>query len=103
MVAPSPFVAEPMPSPVVIGLVLTLATGTPAEAAALAALRTRAEIELGARQDHWLPLVAATPFPRELHRWVESLPGVEHVDVAFVELPEISAAASDGPLPLFPS
>lgn len=90
------FPATPAPPELVVSLVVTLAPAAPARAAALAALRTRAELEIGALTEHWLPVVAVTPFPRELHRWVESLPGVTCVDVAFVEIadqPESAPAA----------
>ena len=54
--------------------------------AALAVLKTRADLQLGNLQDLWLPLVAETLSPTELHAWLESLPGVISVYVAFVEV-----------------
>lgn len=86
------------PEPVVISLVLRLHEDAALRTATLATLRACAGIELGAVRDSWLPLVAETPTPRELHHWIESLPGVQLVDVTFVEVvPQLEAppGASD--------
>ncbi len=74
------------PEPVVISLVLRLREEEALRTATLAALRAHIGLELGAVCESWVPLVAETPDPRELHRWLESLPGVASVDVAFVEV-----------------
>jgi hypothetical protein len=74
------------PAPVVISLVLRLRESEADCAAVFTALLTRPEIELGAMREGWLPLVAETADPRELHAWLESLPGIAQVDVTFVEI-----------------
>ncbi|MBK8477212.1 MAG: hypothetical protein IPL39_13225 [Opitutaceae bacterium] len=74
------------PEPVVISLVLRLHEEDALPTATLAALRAHPSLEIGTVCDSWVPLVAETPDPRELHRWLESLPGVASVDVAFVEV-----------------
>ncbi len=76
----------PAPSPSVVSLVVHLAKDPPLRLAALAALRAHPAVELGAISGALLPLVAEIPAPMEFHRWVESLPGVTFVDVAFVEV-----------------
>ncbi|MBK8476143.1 MAG: hypothetical protein IPL39_07450 [Opitutaceae bacterium] len=74
------------PEPVVISLVLRLREEDALRTTTLATLRAQVGLELGAIRDSWIPLVAETPDPRELHRWLESLPGLASVDVAFVEV-----------------
>ncbi|MBK9992317.1 MAG: hypothetical protein IPP19_16755 [Verrucomicrobia bacterium] len=77
---------EVSPDPVVISLVLRLAEDAVARQAVLAALRKHGGIEAGEQRDCWLPVVAETAQPQELHAWLESLPGVMFVDVTFVEV-----------------
>ena len=72
--------------PVVISLVLRLTEDAVARQAVLAALRKHGGIEAGEQRDCWLPVVAETAQPQELHAWLESLPGVMFVDVTFVEV-----------------
>jgi hypothetical protein len=85
----------PATHPVVLGLVLALPAAGPRRDALLAALAGRPELRLGSPQAHLLPLTAEVGNPMELHRWLESLPDVGAVDVAFVEV----AAAESTPLP----
>jgi hypothetical protein len=77
---------EVSPGFVVISLVLRLSDDGVARQAVLAALRKRGDVEAGEQRDCWLPVVAETSQPRELHAWLESLPGVMFVDVTFVEV-----------------
>lgn len=77
---------ESAPEPVVISLVLRLSDDAFARDAVLSALRKRGGVEPGELRDCWLPVVAETKQPMELHAWLESLPGVMFVDVTFVEV-----------------
>ncbi len=77
---------ETVPVPVVISLVLRLGDDAIAFDGVLSALRGRGDVEVGVRRDCWLPVVAETNQPMELHAWLESLPGVMFVDVTFVEV-----------------
>lgn len=72
--------------PVMISLVLRLSDDGLARQAVLGALMARGGLEIGELRDCWLPLVAETNQPMELHAWLESLPGVMFVDVTFVEV-----------------
>ncbi len=86
------------PEPVLISLAVRLHEDANLRDAALAVLKTRPDLQLGTLHERWLPLVAETFSPLELHAWVESLPGVLAVEVAFVEVtptPESSPSAAD--------
>lgn len=76
----------PAANPVVLGLVLSLPAAGPLRAAVAAALAARPDLRPGEPRGHLLPLTAETADPLALHRWLESLPGVLAVDVAFVEV-----------------
>ena len=74
------------------GLVITLSSNPANAAEAMTALRERPEFTLGDRNNRWLPLVMETAGEaesRELHEWVQKLPGVEFVDVAYVNFDEV--------------
>ncbi len=77
---------ETTPEPVLISLAVRLHEDANLRDAALAVLRTRSDLQLGNLHELWLPVVAETLSPIELHAWLESLPGVISVDVAFVEV-----------------
>ena len=69
-----------------------------ARAAALSALNNHRGIQPGELRDCWLPVVAETDQPMELHAWLESLPGVMFVDVTFVEVvsdPDVPTSSGD--------
>lgn len=71
------------------GLMLTLTTDKGGKARVLEAIRTRSEVEPGELQDRWLPVVTDASDERgsrDLHAWLESLPGVETVDVILAGL-----------------
>lgn len=71
------------------GLMLTLTAGESSVLRVLETIRARPEVELGELQDRWLPLVIEAPDERgsrDVHAWLESLPGVETVDVILVGL-----------------
>ena len=74
------------------GLVVTLSSNPAKAAEAMTALQRRPEFTFGERNDRWLPLVMETSGDtesRELHDWVKALPGVEFVDVAYVNFDEV--------------
>ena len=66
----------------VSGLTLTLKSDAP-----LAALEAHPDITVGERHERYLPVALDTPdepSTRDLHAWVESLPGVAYADVVYV-------------------
>lgn len=73
-------------NPVVLGLVLALPAAGPRRESCLAAIAARPDLRPGEPRGHLLPLTAETDDPLALHRWLEALPGVLAVDVAFVEV-----------------
>ena len=75
------------------GLVITLSSDSAEAAKAFTALSARPEFVFGERNDRWLPLVMETSGDvesRELHDWIQALPGVEFVDVAYVNFDEVT-------------
>lgn len=77
---------EIAPTPVVVSLVIRMHDELQSQEGVYAALRSRPEIEVGEAFGSWLPVVVETGSPRELHAWLEELPGVAFVDVIFVEV-----------------
>ena len=92
------------------GLVLTLSEDAPLAQSAEAALRARPEFTLAERAQRWLPVaieVADVRASRDLHDWLQALPGVEFVDVVQVnfeadETPTHSLSTLFPPLPPTP-
>lgn len=76
----------PAENPVVLGLVLSLPPAGPVRDTLFAALNARPNLRCGQPQGHLLPLTAEAEDAMELHRWLEALPGIGAVDVAFVEV-----------------
>lgn len=77
------------------GLLVTLSSDPELATEACERIRGRAGLESGERQERWLPLVADTGGDREardLHAWLEALPGVEQVGVILVGLDESNPA-----------
>ena len=73
------------------GLMVTLSSDPGPAARACARIGERVELEPGERQDRWLPVVADTAGDREareLHAWLEKLPGVDQVAVILVGFDE---------------
>jgi hypothetical protein len=71
------------------GLVVTLPADTQLLARALEAIRQEPALELGTQHGLRLPLVLETDTSTEsqtLTDWLQQLPGVQHVDVAYVHL-----------------
>lgn len=73
------------------GLMVTLSADPELAAQARVRIGERGDLEAGELQDRWLPLVADTSDDREareLHRWLETLHGVDQVDVVMVGFEE---------------
>jgi hypothetical protein len=69
------------------GLVLTLNADAALAEQAVASLRARPEFTPGERNDRWLPVALEArdeSARRDLHDWIETLPGVDFVDVVYV-------------------
>lgn len=77
------------------GLVLTLNADAALAQQAVASLRTRPEFTAGERNGRWLPValeVADDDASRAAHDWLNSLPGVEFVDVVSVDFSDDNEA-----------
>ncbi|MFT3867044.1 MAG: hypothetical protein QM715_00975 [Nibricoccus sp.] len=84
-------------TPVVVSLVIRMRDELQLQEEVYEALRSRPEIEVGEAFGPWLPVVVETGSPREVHAWLETLPGVAFVDVTFVEVvPEAAAETCSG-------
>jgi hypothetical protein len=73
------------------GLVAYLGADEKLAQAAILAMQQQPAIELGQREDRRQPLVLETETASKSQvftDWMKDLPGVEHVDVAFVHLDE---------------
>ncbi|MCI0537787.1 MAG: hypothetical protein L0Z50_21445 [Verrucomicrobiales bacterium] len=69
------------------GLVITLSSDAQLAAQAVATLSARTEFTSGACLGRWLPVAAEArddAESRRLHDWLQALPGVEFVDVVYV-------------------
>jgi hypothetical protein len=80
----------------VSGLVITLAPRACAAGAALRALGAEPALALGPQRGRRLAATAETPSPEDdgdLFERVRKIPGVEHVDVVFVE---VQGSGTDG-------
>ena len=76
------------------GLMVTLSADPVSASAAQDAMRLREGLECGECQDRWLPLVTEAQDDREareMHGWLESLPGVDQVDVILVGFNETNS------------
>lgn len=79
------------------GLVLTLSRDGALTSDAIATLGARSEITPGERYGRWLPVAMEAhddDASRDLHDWLQSLPGVEYVDVVSVNFDEDEVAQS---------
>ena len=77
------------------GLVLTLNSDAALAEQAVASLRIRPEFTPGEQNDRWLPValeVADDDASRAAHDWLNSLPGVEFVDVVYVDFSDDNEA-----------
>ena len=82
----------------IAGLSLTLNQDKALVSDSVAALSKRPEIFLGKWQSQYMAAVIDTPNSRDsrdLHRWIESLPGVDFVDVVYVGFDEEAPASAN--------
>ena len=85
-----------LPDMITSGLVITLLADATLAAEATAKLTARAEFTPGERQGRWLPAAMEARDEagiRDLHDWLHALPGVEYVDVVYVNFEEDEAPA----------
>lgn len=73
--------------PVLSSLIITLTHLPELQTRALAILSGRTDLELGVLGGHWLPAALTSTDPQNAFRELEAIPGVEFVEVVFVELP----------------
>jgi hypothetical protein len=79
------------------GLVANLTADATLAHSALQAIKQHPALELGPQDGRRLPLVLETATPGESHElseWLCELPGVEHIDVAFVHWDDDLATVS---------
>jgi hypothetical protein len=79
------------------GLVITLSEDLSAAQAAVNTLQDRQGVELGQRQGRWLPAALCCANPRLEHAWIESIHGVDLVEVVFVGFEDENAATAATP------
>jgi hypothetical protein len=75
-------------------LIVTLIALPDLRAAALAELGRHPGLELGEAHERWLPAVLSSDDPYADFRALEAIPGIELVEVVFVELPATASSAS---------
>jgi hypothetical protein len=83
---------------IISGLLLTLSEDARLAEGALSTLRARPEFTLAERSQRWLPVVVEVEnvrASRDLHDWLNSLPGVDFVDVVQVNFEEEAAAEAE--------
>jgi hypothetical protein len=76
-----------VPDMITSGLVITLSADAALAAQAIAHVGARPEFTPGERNDRWLPAAMEArddSTSRELHDWLHALPGVDYVDVVYV-------------------
>ena len=81
----------------VAGLSLTLNQDEALASAAVGQLFARDEIQLGEMEGRYIAAVVDTPGSgesRDLHRWIENLPGVDFIDVVYVGFDDAHSPAT---------
>lgn len=79
------------------GLVVTLTSDAKLVQAVVHSIKEQPALEIGKQKMQRLPLVLETNSPaesQEITDWLQNLPGVEYVDVAFVHLDELQGDES---------
>jgi hypothetical protein len=79
-------VMEANSDPGLSSLIVTLSGLSALRASALDVLAGRSDLELGEAHERWLPAVLTSADPYGVFRELEAIPGVELVEVVFVEL-----------------
>lgn len=80
------------PEPGLSSLIITLADTPSERATTLSTLARRADLTLGEPGGAWVPAVLNSTDPHGAFREIEATPGVQLVEVVFVELPAPAAA-----------
>lgn len=78
------------------GLILTLSDDVELAEQAVSSVSTRPEFLPGERNARWLPVAMEArddAASRDLHDWLNALPGVDFVDVVYVNFDEDEATA----------
>jgi hypothetical protein len=78
------------PEPGLSSLIITLAPSPLLRESAMHQLAARSDLMLGTPGGRWLPAVLTASDPHEAFRQLETIPGVELVEVVFVELPAVA-------------
>ena len=78
-------------------LVITLSPDPDAESQALAALTTVPGLELGPFHRPWIAAVLDSSQPKDAVRFIQDIPGIQFVEVTFVEVPPAEPALSANP------
>jgi len=84
---------------IISGLLLTLSEDAQLADRVEAALRSRPEFTLAERSQRWLPVVIEVEnvrASRDLHDWLNALPGVEFVDVVQVNFEDEAQLSPPG-------
>jgi hypothetical protein len=84
---------------IISGLLLTLSEDVRLAESAEATLRARPEFTLADRSQRWLPVVIEVEdvrASRDLHDWLDALPGVDFVDVVQVNFEEETPLSTPG-------
>lgn len=76
------------------GLVITLSRDTNVAEESHKAILAHPVITACDREGNYLPITTEAKDAREIHRWLESLPGVEYVDVVFCSTLPLSNSQS---------
>ena len=82
---------------IISGLILSLSADETLAAQAVAMVSTRAEFLPGERNARWLPVAMEArddAESRDLHDWLHALPGVDFVEVAYVNFEEEEAVTT---------
>lgn len=74
------------PEPGLSSLIFTLTADPALREQALAALHLRPDLEFGKLAGRWLPAALTAADPYDAFREFEAIPGIEFVEVVFVEL-----------------
>ena len=73
------------------GLLINLSDDKSMSEAAIAEMTACQKIEIGERNERWLPIVVEADGvgdSHDIHEWIENLPGVVAVDVIFASVEE---------------
>lgn len=72
--------------PALSSLIFTLSAASELQAAAIATLASQPGLTLGEQQSRWIPGVLESTSPRDAFRDFERVPGVDLVEVVYIEV-----------------